>query len=74
MGCAAGSPHTRHTPRDAAAGGAAASLWTRSGFLLHPTLEQRKTNPTFTGLARGRSLGREQSRVSGRCPTICRIS
>lgn len=72
MGCSAGSPHARCTPRDAAAGGARGSLWTRSGSLLHPTLEQKKdkTHLHWSGLRQGSG----QSRVSGRCPKICRIS
>ena len=61
MGCVGGSPRTRHTPRDAAARGARGSLWTRGESLLLLTLEQKKDKTTFTGPARGRGLGREQS-------------
>lgn len=35
---------------------------------------RKKTKPTFTGLAQGRVLGRELSRISGRCHKICGIS
>lgn len=42
MGCRGESPRARCIPQNAAAAGARAALWTRSGSLLHLTLQQKK--------------------------------